>query len=368
MDDTGGAGGLGTLGDGPGAGFLRAGGEIGDQAEQVVAGADHAVEPRLFQADGFQELFLFFLVQLRDFRLDGRGDDHGNGAFFLGLCSDLLGQGIAFASGSLVDIAHVEHGLCGQKVQALQDPGFLGVGGFQHACRLAVLKQGERRLHDRQNRLGFLVAAGRLLLQGRDAALKAFHVGDHQLGLDGFGVRYRVDSPVDMGDVVILEAAQNVRDGVDFTDVGQELVAEAFPLGRAAHQAGNVHKRDAGGDDFLGTGDLADGIKPWVRHGHLAGVRLDGAERIVGSLGGCGLGKRVEERGLADIRQSDNAALETHGSSLSVGLKLLPRYMPEAGVKVKALQGWAGKGRRGLAAPACQDRRRLSIFIAIPLA
>ncbi|MCK7612550.1 hypothetical protein [Roseibium sediminicola] len=30
-------------------------------------------------------------------------------------------------------------------------------------------------------------------------------------------------------------------------------------------------------------------------------------------------------------------------SSLSVGLKLLPRYMPEAGVKVKALQGVAGR-------------------------
>ena len=43
-------------------------------------------------------------------------------------------------------------------------------------------------------------------------------------------------------------------DGVDLADVGEELVAEAFALGRAAHQAGDVDERELG-LDFLA--DLA---------------------------------------------------------------------------------------------------------------
>jgi hypothetical protein len=40
---------FGAAVDGPGAGFLGADGEIGDEVEQLVAGADQAVKARLFQ-------------------------------------------------------------------------------------------------------------------------------------------------------------------------------------------------------------------------------------------------------------------------------------------------------------------------------
>ncbi len=45
-----------------------------------------------------------------------------------------------------------------------------------------------------------------------------------------------------MGDVVVLEAAQHMRDGVDLADIGEELVAQPFALRRAAHQAGDITK------------------------------------------------------------------------------------------------------------------------------
>lgn len=128
-----------------------------------------------------------------------------------------------------------------------------------------------------------------------------------------------------MGDVVVFKTAQHVCDGIDFANVGQELVAEAFALGGAAHEPGDVDKGDARRNDFLGPCDLTDCIEARIRNGNFARIRLDGAERIVGSLCSCRLGERVEECGLADIRQSDNAALETHGSSLSVGLETLQR-------------------------------------------
>jgi hypothetical protein len=59
---------------------------------------------------------------------------------------------------------------------------------------------------------------------------------------------------------------------------------------------------------FLRAGDLAIFVQARIRHGDLAGVRLDGAEGIVGRLGGRRPRQRVEERRLADIGQADDAA------------------------------------------------------------
>ena len=58
----------------------------------------------------------------------------------------------------------------------------------------------------------------------------------------------------DMGDVGILEAAHHVRDGVDLADMGEELVAEAFAPGGAAHQAGDI---DEGEPRRLDLADFA---------------------------------------------------------------------------------------------------------------
>lgn len=84
-----------------------------------------------------------------------------------------------------------------------------------------------------------------------DAALEAVEVGEHQLGFDRLGIGHRVDAALDMGNVVILEAAQHMHDGVDLADVGEELVAQPFALRGAAHQTGNVDEGDAGRDDLL---------------------------------------------------------------------------------------------------------------------
>ncbi len=49
-----------------------------------------------------------------------------------------------------------------------------------------------------------------------------------------------------MLDVVILEAAQNMDDGVHLADVAEELVAQALALRGAAHEAGDVDEAQAG--------------------------------------------------------------------------------------------------------------------------
>ena len=44
-----------------------------------------------------------------------------------------------------------------------------------------------------------------------------------------------------MNDVRVVKAANNMHDGIHFSDMRQELVAQAFALGCTAHQTGNVN-------------------------------------------------------------------------------------------------------------------------------
>src|SRR5205823_10236249 len=83
-----------------------------------------------------------------------------------------------------------------------------------------------------------------------------------------------------MGDVAAFEAAQHMNDRVDLADVGKELVAEPFALGRPAHQPGDVDELDLCLDLLGGTGDFADLVETRIGNGDTADVRLDRAKGI----------------------------------------------------------------------------------------
>ncbi len=87
-----------------------------------------------------------------------------------------------------------------------------------------------------------------------------------------------------MLDVVILEAAQDVDDCIDFTDVAEELVAQAFALRRAFDEAGDVDERQLGRNDLGRAGDRGQFVEARVGHLDLADIGLDRAERIIGRL------------------------------------------------------------------------------------
>ena len=67
MDDAGRLRRGGADGNCPGAAFFGAGGEIGGEAQQLVAGADEAVEAWLFQTHFGQELRAFFAAEHGEF-------------------------------------------------------------------------------------------------------------------------------------------------------------------------------------------------------------------------------------------------------------------------------------------------------------
>src|SRR6266851_10369369 len=95
MDDAGRARRAGAAGDRPGARFLRPGGEIGDEMEEGVAGADQPVETGLLEADGGEIVGALGGGQHRDLRLDLGGNDHGGRVFALRLRLDPLREYVA---------------------------------------------------------------------------------------------------------------------------------------------------------------------------------------------------------------------------------------------------------------------------------
>jgi hypothetical protein len=73
-----------------------------------------------------------------------------------------------------------------------------------------------------------------------------------------------------MGNVGIDEAAHHVGDGIDFTHVGEKLVAESLALGGAAHEAGDIDEVEPRRFDPGGSGELCQHVETRIGHHHFA--------------------------------------------------------------------------------------------------
>ena len=240
--------------DRPGTGLLGPDGEEGDEVQQVVAGADDAGEAGLVQAQLLEKGEPLVHVHGDEVGLDGGGDDHRLGAFGMRLVEDAGGISVALTRILFIDVADVEHGLGGQQLRHREMARFLLVLGLVRRAGLPS-RSSSSAWPRTAPAISILVAGLAALDEVGDALLQAFEVGKEQLGLDGFRIGNWVDPVLDMLDVVVLEAAQDMDDGVHFADVGEELVAEAFALRRALHQAGDVDEGQLGRDDLGRAGD-----------------------------------------------------------------------------------------------------------------
>ncbi len=115
-----------------------------------------------------------------------------------------------------------------------------------------------------------------------------------------------------MDDIVVGETAQDVNDGVDLADVGEELVAQTLAPAGARDEAGDVDEFELGRNDLGRPGEGGDPLEPRIGHGNPADIGLDRAEREVGGGRRGRRGQRVEQRRFADIGQADDAAIKTH--------------------------------------------------------
>ena len=287
MNDTGGAGGLVAHVDGPGAALVGSGREEGAEAQQTVGALDEANDAGLFQAHLLEEhLTVLVLLDLGDFGLGLGGDDEdlrilgGDGG------ADGIDIGIAGYGGGLIDIADVHDRFVGQEEQVMGHLLLFRVLGNDGTAGMALQQRLTVPLEERQEFLRFLVPARRgLLLHLLDPVFHRLQVLDLQFHVHDFLVPDRVHGTIDMGDVSVVKAAEDVQDGVGFPDVREELVSETLSLGSALHQTGDVHDFHRGGNGALGLADLRQDLQALVRHVGGADIRFDGAERVVGTLG-----------------------------------------------------------------------------------
>ena len=305
--------GLGSFGadlDGPCAGLILTGGKEAHEAKGRVAGLDQLVEACLGDAQVLEEHGFFVVVKLRDLRLDAGADDKDTAVGLGRVLTDLLHTFIVSAVvGKVVfrDVCRINDGLVGQKVVGLQ-PFFLILGQAvrrQKGGGLSSLEVLAHSLEELHLFAGFLIHLGRAGDLG-DTALQHFEVRKDQLQIDGLNIAKRVNTSVDMDDILILKAAHYMDDGVNLTDICQELVAQALTLGCALDKSCDIHELDHGGCHLFRVIHLTQKTDPLIRYRYHADIGVDGAEWIVCCL--CaGLGQRIKKCALAYIRKSDNA-------------------------------------------------------------
>ena len=350
VDDAGGFGGGVAFVDGPGADFLDAGGEVGLQAQEVVAGADEAVEAGFFEAEVGEEGEFVFVVEVGQFGFDLGAEGDDGGAFPGGVFAQSVEVRVVLEA-VLGDVGDVHGGLEGHEAVGLEE-GLVFGAQVQRAGGFAFVEVGLEFFEQGGEAQGFLVTgAGFLDFAGVDA-LDGGEVGQGEFGDDGLDVGDGVDAAVDVDDIGVVEAADDVDDGVGLADVGEELVAEAFAFAGASDEAGDVDEFDDGGLDLLGLDDFSELGEAGVRDFDDADVGLDGAEGVVGSFD-AGFGQRVEKGGFADVGQADDAALECHGVSFLLG-GVGGGCSGRAGVSA---QGDLCRGCPGCAGSGCWDSR-----------
>lgn len=187
------------------------------------------------------------------------------------------------------------------------------------ANRLALVKEG-LNLFEHEHELECFLVAARAGLLG--VAIKRLfnrgEVGERKFGVDDVDVVDRVNLAGDVDDVFIVKAAHDMCDGVALSDVGEELIAEAFTLARAGNEAGDVDEFDRCGHDTFGVNDFSELRETGIGHLNDADIGLDRAERIVFGGDAC-LGQCIENGRLPDIGESDDAAFQTHGCASLIG-------------------------------------------------
>ena len=98
--------------------------------------------------------------------------------------------------------------------------------------------------------------------------------------------------------------------------VAEEVASEPCAMGGAPRPDRDVNEGETCRDELARFGYRCQLTQPLVRHADFANVGLDGAKGIVSGFRGRGLRQRIEKRRLADIRQTHDAAFETHGDVL----------------------------------------------------
>ena len=286
VDDSGTLGSLPALAVGPGFHLHLACCDERLKVQQLEGCLDEAVDARFLKTNFFKEhLTVLIAVQLCNVSLCLCCQHHHLGRLILHSLTHSLHIGIPRHSTPLVHIAHIEYGLGSQQEKVVGCTLFiLRVKGY--CAGTLSLDEGLVVLTEHiQLQLGLLVTpSGGLLLHLLNTLFNGLQVFDLQLSVNDFLVTHRVHTAVNMGHIVVVEAAQHMDDGITLADVSQEFVSQSFTLRGPLHQTGNVHNLHRSRDNPTWVDKFSQAVKPLIGDCDDTNVWFDGAEREVGCL------------------------------------------------------------------------------------
>ncbi len=344
MDASGGLGGGGAGGDGPGTDFLVVEGEEGAEAEDVIGGADEGADAGFRQSQGIEVVLGVLGGQVEEVAFELGADGDGVAAVVgLGVVEEAAHVGVLRKVGevALLDVGDKDGGFVGEEEGGAEEGTFLGgEGAGEGIDGFPGLEVGGSSFEQAGFEEGVFVAAFDVTADFFEAFVDRVEVGEDEFSGYDVDIAGGVDTAVDVDDVGVVEAADDLEEGVDLTDVAEELVAEALALGGALNEAGDIDEFERGGDSMGDADDLGEGVEPGFGHGDDAEVGVDGAERVVLGGGFMGADDRVEEGGFAYVGQADDSGFE-HGARVT-----------QAGVGAQwksglACGGWVGMVRPG---------------------
>ncbi len=208
---------------------------------------------------------------------------------------------------ALVDVRHVEDRLRGERLELARC-----IRSVRRHRNIAHGSPVLERLHDLLEPVPLgnelLVERARLFRNAVEPALRLVEVRGQELELDQLDVLARVDAPLRMGNRARCVGAHHVADRVRLANGGEEAVAEALALRGAANQARDVVELDRLQNDRRRANGLGYRLQPLVRNTDYRDVRVDSRKGVIPRLGAT-LRQRVEESGLAGIRQPDDSDL-----------------------------------------------------------
>ena len=193
----------------------------------MVGFLDESVHAALLQSELVEEeLLVLIRVERGDVFLGLGRDDHGLGTLLGGNVLNLSAVIIACFGRQLVYVAHVEHRLGGQQKEVVGCLLLLLALEGHAAGVLPLVEHLLVGLEHLQQHLGILVARGGHLLGLGQLGLDGLQVFELQLGVDDVLVGQRVDGHAALAyHVVVVEAADDMDDGVALADVTEKLVA-----------------------------------------------------------------------------------------------------------------------------------------------
>ena len=243
-----------------------------------------------------KHLFVLIRLQFGNVFLGLGSDDHCLRAFFLGKSLYLLCKLIAALCRRLVNVAYIEHWLCGEQEEVAGSVLFLLRLKLYRSCVLALFEHCLVCLqHSHLNLSVLVVADGGYLLLLLQSAFYCFKVFQLQLRVDDFLVAHRVDGSIYMGDVLVLEATQHMDYGVRLAYVSKEFVAKTLSLACALHKACYIHNLTRCRHYSAGMNQFGELCQSLVGNGYHAHVWLNSTERKIRCL--ClGTRQTVEKR------------------------------------------------------------------------